>query len=120
MRNLRFTKQTTTSLLVFGMLLYILFNTKDLITIIVTIPFLVFSLGFFLKNIFLMLEKRNIAKIMEKIYVVAFFVYYFGFLIYWDYIAITSKDYMSVLFSLLAWFGGIFVAYKRHLRYKNK
>lgn len=120
MKNIRYTKQTITSLLVFGILAYILFNTKDLITIIVTIPFLIFSLGLFLKNIFLILEKRNMGKIMEKIYVIPFFVYYFGFLIYWDYVAITNKDYMSVLFSLLAWLGGIFVAYKRHLRYKNK
>ena len=120
MKNLRFTKQTITSILVFGILTYILFNTKDWMTKIVIIPFLIFSLGLFLKNIFLMLKKRNIAKIMEKIYVIEFFIYYFGFLFYWDYIAIANKDYMSVVFSLLAWFGGILVAYKRYLRLKNK
>ena len=120
MKNLRFTKQTIKSILVFGILAYTLLNTKDWMTKIVIIPFLVFSLGLFLKNIFLMLKKRNMAKIMEIIYVIAFFIYYFGFLIYWDYIAITNKDYMSLLFSLIAWFGGILVAYKRYLRLKNK
>lgn len=120
MKNIWFTKQTITSFLVAGILTYILLNTKDFITKIVIIPFLIFSLSLFLKYIFIIFEKRNIAKIMEKVYVIAFFIYYFGFLVYWDYITITSKNYLSFLFSLLAWFGGIFVAYKRYLRLKNK
>lgn len=112
--NIKFIKQTITAIIVIIILTYFLFTSKDLITKIIIIPFLTFSLAFFLKNIFLILRKKNIAKIMEKIYVIAFFVYYFGFLIYWDYVAINNKDYMSFLFSLLTWFGGIYVAYKRH------
>ena len=119
MENIKFTKQTFSSVIIFGILTYILFNTNDLITKIVVIPFLIFSLGLFLKNMFLILEKRNIAKIMEIIYVIAFFVYYFGFLIYWDYVAITNKDYMAFILSLLTWFGGLFVAYKRYIRLKK-
>jgi len=120
MKNINKTKQTFTSLFVFGLLTYILFNTKDLITIIVIIPFLIFSIGLFLKNIFLMLGKKSVARIMEIIYVIAFFIYYFGFLIYWDYISIINKDYVSLILSFLAWFGGLFVAYKRYLRLKSK
>ena len=120
MKNIDKTKQTFTSFFVFVLLTYILFNTKDLITIIVVIPFFIFSLGLFLKNIFLIFGKKYLAKIMEKVYVIAFFAYYFGFLIYWDYMAITNKDYMSVILSLLTWFGGILVAYKRYLKLKNK
>lgn len=120
MKNIRNSKQTLTSIIVFIMLTNILFNSKDFITKLVVIPFIVFSLGYFLKNIFLMLGKKSLAKIMEIIYVISFFIYYFGFLIYWDYVCIINKDYIPLLFSLLAWFGGIFVAYKRYLRYKNK
>jgi len=120
MKNVKFTKRTFTSIFVFGLLTYILFSSNDLITKIVIIPFIVFSLGLFLKNIFLLLGKKNIAKIMEIIYVIAFFIYYFGFLIYWDYVGIINKDYMLVALSLLAWFGGLFVAYKRYLKGKNK
>ena len=120
MKNINKTKQTFTSLFVFGLLTYILFNTKDLITIIVIIPFLIFSIGLFLKNIFLMLGKKSVARIMEIIYVIAFFIYYFGFLIYWDYISIINKDYVSLILSFLAWFGGLFVVYKRYLRLKSK
>jgi len=120
MKNINKIQQTFTSLFVFGLLTYIIFNTKDLITIIFVIPFIVFSLGLFLKNIFLMIGQKSIARIMEIIYVIAFFTYYFGFLCFWDYVSIVNKDYMSVFLSLLAWFGGLFVGYKRYKKLKNK
>lgn len=113
-------KQTITALIVFVLLTYILFNSSDLLTKVVIIPFIVFSLGLFFKNICLILGKVQIAKLMEKIYVIAFFIYYFGFLIYWDYISIINKDYVSLILSFLAWFGGLFVAYKRYLKLKSK
>lgn len=113
-------KQTITTLIVFVLLTYILFNSSDLLTKVVIIPFIVFSLGLFFKNICLILGKVQIAKLMEKIYVIAFFIYYFGFLIYWDYISIINKDYVSLILSFLAWFGGLFVAYKRYLKLKSK
>ena len=119
-KNIKNIKQTTTALAVFGLLTYILFNSNDLLTRVVIIPFIIFSLGLFFKNICLILEKTKLAKLMEKIYVIAFFVYYFGFLIYWDYISITNKDYVSLVVSFLAWFGGLFVAYKRYLKLKSK
>ena len=120
MKSIKNIKQTTTALIIFVLLIYILFNSKDLITKIVIIPFIAYSLGIFLKNICLILGKVKIAKLMEKIYVIAFFLYYFGFLVYWDYISITNKDYVSLVASFLAWFGGLFVAYKRYLKLKNK
>lgn len=120
MKSIKNIKQTTTALIVFVLLTYILFNSSDLLTKVVIIPFIIFSIGLFLKNISLILGKVKIAILMEKIYVIAFFIYYFGFLIYWDYISITNKDYVSLVVSFLAWFGGLFVAYKRSLKLKNK
>jgi len=117
--NLRNIKQTITAAIVLGLLSYILISTKDLLTIIVVIPFLIFAISLFTKNICLMMNQKKVAKKFEMIYVIAFFTYYFGFLIYWDYVSITNKDYMSLLFSLLAWGGGIFVAYRRYLRLRN-
>lgn len=73
-----------------------------------------------LKNEGYIVGKNKVLEIMEKIYVIAFFIYYFGFLIYLDYVVIGNKDYMSVVLSLLAWFGGMFVAYKRYTRLKIK
>jgi len=117
--NLRNIKQTITAAIASVLLGYILIITKDLLTRIVVIPFLIFGISLFTKNICLMMNKKNIAKKFEMIYVIAFFTYYFGFLIYWDYVSITNKDYMSLLFSLLAWGGGCFVLYRRIKRYRK-
>ena len=117
--NLKNIKQTITSVIVSGLLCYILISTKDLLTIIVIIPFLIFSISLFTKNICLMMNKRKVAKKIEIIYVIAFFIYYFGFLIYWDYVSITNQDYTSLIFSSLAWGGGCFVLYRRIKRYRK-
>lgn len=117
--NIGFVKKTIMALIVSIFLGYILITTKDLLTRIVVIPFLIFGISLFIKNICLIFKKDKIAKTFSKINVISFFVYYFGFLIYWDYVAIINKDYMSIIFSLLAWFGGIFVAYRRYLKLRN-
>ena len=113
MKNVMFSKQTITSLVVFFILISILFNADDFITRVVVIPFIVFSLGLFLKNIFLMLKKERFANVVEIIYVIAFFLYYFGFLIYFDYICFVNKDYVTIVFTLIAWIVGILICYKR-------
>ena len=117
--NLEFIKKTIMAFVVSIFLGYILIKTKDLLTKIVVIPFLIFGISLFIKNICLIFNKNKIAKIFSKINVISFFIYYFGFLIYWDYVAITNKDYILVAFSLLVWAGGIFVLYRRYLRLRN-
>ena len=44
-------KQLITSIFVAGMLLKVLFNTNDLMTRVIVIPFLVFAVALGLKNI---------------------------------------------------------------------
>ena len=117
--NIGFVKKTIMALIVSMFLSYILITTKDLLTRIVVIPFLIFGISLFIKNICLIFKKNKIAKVFSKINVTSFFIYYFGFLIYWDYTAILNKDYILVVFSLLAWAGGIFVAYKKYLRFRD-
>lgn len=117
--NIGFIKKTIMSLIVSIFLGYILITTNDLLTRIVVIPFLIFGITLFIRNICLIFKKNKIAKAFSIINVISFFIYYFGFLIYWDYVAIRNKDYMSMVFSLLAWFGGIFVAYRRYTRLRN-
>lgn len=117
--NLGFIKKTIMAFVVSIFLGYIIIKTKDLLTRIVVIPFWIFGISLFIKNICLIFNKNKIAKIFSKINVISFFIYYFGFLIYWDYVTITNKDYILVAFSLLAWAGGIFVLYRRYLRLRN-
>ena len=117
--NIENLQKTIMVLIVSIFLSYILITTKDLLTRIVVIPFLIFGISLFIKNICLIFNKNKIAKVFSKISVISFFIYYFGFLIYWGYTAILNKDYILVLFSLLAWVGGIFVACKKYLRFKD-
>jgi len=117
MNNIR---KSITALFVSGILIYFLIKTNDLLTRIVIIPFLVFSISFFIEKILLILNKKSLAKKISKIYEIAFFVYWFGFLIYCDYISIKNKDFTMVLFSLIFWIGGGYFVYKRFFRKKDE
>jgi len=48
----------------------------------------------------------------NKIYIISFLTFWFGFLIVFDYTAIKDGNWTMVLFSLIFWVAGIFVAYK--------
>lgn len=118
--NIRFIKQIIASLIAAIYLTHILIITKSTLTRIIVILFLIFAISLLIKNICLMLNKNKIAKIFSKMNTISFFIYYFGFLAYWDYLAITRKEYMLVAFSLIAWTGGIFVIYRKYLELRNK
>lgn len=79
---------------------------------IVLIPFLVCGTAVILKNIFLLKEKDNHIMIFNKIYVVGFMLFWFGFLIYFSYISIINKEYSLLLFSVPFWIVGIFILRK--------
>ena len=112
-------KKLITSIAVAGILLKVLFNTNDLMTRIVVIPFLVFAVALGMKNALIMMNKKALAIKVSKVYVVAFLIYWFGFLIYWDYVSFTDGNYMKILFSIPLWLGGFYFMYRRLLK-KNK
>ena len=111
-------KKLITSIAVAGILLKVLFNTNDLMTRIVVIPFLVFVVALGLKNALIMMNKRDLEVKVSKVYVVAFLIYWFGFLIYWDYASFMYGNYMKILYSVPFWLGGIYFTYKRLLKKK--
>lgn len=112
-------KQIITSIVVVGVLLNVLFNTNDFSTIIIILPFLIFAVGFGLKNVLLIMKKEALAVKFSKVYVVAFLIYWFGFLIYWNYISFIDGKYTQILFSIPFWIGGFYFTYKRLLKKKD-
>ena len=106
-------KKLTSSIAVIVVLSYVLFKTEDTLTRIVVIPFLTFGLAYFLQGLFRVLRKEKLAAVMGKVYVIAFAVYWFGFLIAWDYISIVNRNYISALFSLIPWLGGGYIIYRK-------
>ena len=111
-------KKIITSIAATGILLKVLFNTDDLITRIVVIPFLVFAVAIGMKNVLIIMNQKALAIKVSKVYVVAFLIYWFGFLIYWDYSSFRDGNYMKILYSVPFWLGGIFFTYKRLLKKK--
>ena len=112
-------KQIVTSIVVAGILLTVLLGTDDLLTRLIVLPFLVFAVSLGLKNVLILLKKEKSAAKFSKVYVVAFLIYWFGFLICWDYISFTNGTYMQVLFSIPFWLGGVYFAYKRLFKKRN-
>ncbi len=108
--------QMIISLFVIIFLSSILISTIDLLTKIVVAIFLTFIINQFLMNLFFVLNKNNIAVLFKKINLILFFVYWFGFLFYWNYININKHEYMSVLFSIPFLFIGAFMVYKEFKR----
>lgn len=111
-------KKLITSIAVTGILFKVLFNTNDLMTRIIVIPFLVFAVALGLKNALIMMNKKALAVKLSKVYVVAFLIYWFGFLIYWDYASFIDGNYRKVLYSVPFWLGGIYFTHKRLLKEK--
>ena len=106
-------KQLVTSIIVSIFLLEVLFTSKDLTTKVIVIPFLVFALAFGIKHILLMMKKKKLANKFSKVYVIAFLIYLFVFLIYWDYVSLINGKYIDILFSVPFWIAGIYFVYKR-------
>lgn len=86
---------------------------------IILIPFLICSLSLLLKNIFILNKKQNYVKYFEKIFVVSFLSFWFGFLIYACYIGLINKNYTMILFSIPFWICGIFLIKKNFFKQKN-
>ncbi len=106
-------KKLLSSIMIIGLLTYVLISTEDRLTRIVVVPFLTFGLAYFLQHVFRLLNKQKMASVMGKVYVIAFAVYWFGFLIVWDYLSLVRKNYVSFLVSLLLWVGGGWIIYRK-------
>lgn len=112
-------KQIVVSAVAAGILLKVLLGTDDFLTKMIVLPFLVFAVFIGLKNVLILLKKEKLAAKISQVYVIAFLIYWFGFLICWDYISFTDGNYMQILFSVPFWLGGFYFAYKRLFKKRN-
>lgn len=117
--NVRYIKKSISSAIISGILIYLLFNSADLLSKIIISLFLIFGISFCATNVLLVFRKNKLAEKVSKVYVIAFLIYWYGFLIYWDYVSILNKDFMSVLFSLIMWLVGGYFIYKRFFKKKD-
>ncbi len=113
MKNIYHIRPIITSFVGSCILGYFLFTVKGFFSKIIVLLFLIFSVTLLLSKIFLLLNKKDLARKLSKIYTIAFLTYWFGFLIYWDYVSILNGNYIALLISLIFWIAGLYVAYKR-------
>lgn len=111
-------KQIITSIIAAGVLLKVLVNTNDHWTKIIVLPFLVFAVGLGIKNALVIMGKKTLAVKISKIYVGAFLIYWFGFLIFWDYLSFIDGKYTQILLSIPFLLGGLYLMYKRLFKKK--
>ena len=109
-------KQLITSIVVAGILLKVLFQTNDLLTKIVVSLFLIFAVGLGLTNVLTMVNKDELAAKVSKVYVIAFLIYWFGFLMIWNYISFKNREYMQIVVSVPMWLTGFYFAHKRLIK----
>ena len=79
---------------------------------VIMIPFIFCSVALLLKDLFIVINKVKYIKIFDNIYIISFLVFWFGFLLYFDYLCIKDKNYQLLLFSLIFWLIGISIVKK--------
>ena len=103
-------------------LLWLFFNNTGLLKFII-IPFIICGLAVVGKNICLILNKKNYADILSKIYIITLMVFGIIFLIFWSYSVIKANNYFSLIFTIPFWILGIYMVrkflFKSNKKYLN-
>lgn len=105
------------SLFTTGLLVYIMLNTTS--PKIVFVPFLICGISMVMKTVGQIFEKERMVFFFDKLFKGGFFLYGFGFLIIFDYLALKDKQYGLLVYSLLFW-AVLFFVFKRVFFNDNK
>lgn len=102
------------SILTTGFLIY--FFSKTTNGRIIFIPFLICGFSQVIKNILMVLNKKEYAKIFDKLFVFGFLLFWFGFLIYWCFASVRDKNYTFLLPTIPFWIVSIYIIKKKLFR----
>ena len=101
-----------------GFCLWIFINAADIITRIAIVPFTIAGIGILLKGLSPLLFKNKLKNLGMKIYLFGFSLFWFGFLIVFDYLSITQGDIQLALFSIIFWIVGLAMIINQFKRYR--
>lgn len=107
MFNSGYTGKLISSLFITGLLVYIMLNTTS--PKIIFVPFLICAVSMALKTVGQIFEKEGMVFFFDKLFKGGFFLYGFGFLLVFDYLALKDKQYGLLVYSLLFWAVLLFV-----------
>lgn len=98
---------------IFVTIILIYFMMKSTSSKLIFLPFLICSVAIIGKRVALLLGKNKIADILDKIFVIGFFLFWFGFLAVAAYICLRDKEYALLLYSGIFWIVGIVFAKRK-------
>ena len=105
MKKIFIIRQLIISIIAFLILIFAFFKNNFFSKVIIS-PFLICSIAIFFKDLFLLLNNKKLADIFKYIFRISFFIYWFGFLCFFDFICIKDRYYFLLLISLLFWIIG--------------
>ena len=98
---------------IFATILLIYFMMKTTSSKLIFLPFIICSVTMIGKQVALLLGKHKIADFLSKIFVIGFFLFWFGFLILAAYICLRDREYGLLLYSGIFWIVGIIFAKRK-------
>lgn len=107
-------------LFVTALLLHFFIKTPAFFNRMIILPFLICSSTEFIKAFLFMINKTKLVPLLNKIYIISFLLYWFGFLGYWCYISFMDGQYLLLLFSIPFWLIGIYIIYQSFFKTANK
>lgn len=113
-----YTRKLVSSVFITILLIYFMIKTTS--PKIIFVPFLICAISMIGKSISLLMEKKKYVNVFDKSFTIGFLLFWFGFLIFADYIAIKDKQWQLVVFSLVFWIAGIYFIKKRLFKQKEK
>lgn len=113
-----YTRKLVSSVFITILLIYFMIKTPS--PKIIFVPFLICAISMIGKSISLIMDKKKYVNIFDKSFTIGFLLFWFGFIIFADYIAIKDKQWQLVVFSLVFWIAGIYFVNKRFVKQKEK
>lgn len=110
MKKVIFIRRIIYFLVITGMLIFIYNDVTE--NKFILIPFVICSASLLVKNILLLFDNNSV-DIFNKIYIVGFLLFWFGFLFFYSYTCLISKEYLMLLFTVPFWIVGIYIIRKR-------
>lgn len=110
--------QFVVSCILIFIFIWLFINSSDHISRMFIVPFIIssfISLGLVISSFF---RKIDWELLLNKLFIVIFLLFWFGFLIIATYISLINKEYSIVLFSIPFWIVGIFTIYKNFIKKK--
>ena len=117
MKRALISRKLAEAILALVALLYFILKTTS--PKIIFAPFLICCIASIGKNLGILLNQIQIALIFDRLFKIVFFLWWFIFLIAASYIAISSKNYKLIFFTLPFWFGGLFFMKRKILNKKG-